>query len=60
MTNEINFYSKMDYILEFLNKKSFVCVWEFESLSASSAGQQTTWRQRVYQLVHDMQRQWPR
>jgi len=28
MTNGINFYSKVDYILEFLKKRSSVCVWD--------------------------------
>jgi len=34
MTNGINFYSKVDYILEFLNKRSSVCAWEVCPLAA--------------------------
>jgi len=34
MTNGINFYSKVDYILEFMNKRSSVCVWEVCQLAA--------------------------
>jgi len=28
MTNGVNFYSKLDYSLEFLKKRSSVCVWD--------------------------------
>ena len=34
MTNGINFYAKVDYILEFLNKRSSVCVWDVCPLAA--------------------------
>jgi len=34
MTNGINFYSKVDHILEFMKKRSSVCVWDVCQLAA--------------------------
>jgi len=62
MTNGINFYSKVDYILEFLKKRSSVCVCDVCPLAARGSRRRDV---SVFilprcQLVQDMQRQWLR
>jgi len=62
MTNGIKFYSKVDYIPEFLKKRSSVCVWVAcpSAKSVELAGDVSVFILSRCRLVQGMQRQRPR